>query len=192
VNYDVARAQAGTEKINFNNSWVGNINVDQITIGKVLPGLAKVDGGLVRITHTNVSGFGKVATFQFVLKDTASSGQMIFFATNVEMIDSAGSITALNGGADSAAIIGNTTNVKSNFEHIVSVYPNPVNSNLNISSKYEIETISLINSIGETIIYLKNCGKQEQIDVRKLQQGIYFIKVKSLNENVIQKIVVEH
>ena len=77
------------------------------------------------------------------------------------------------------------------------VWPNPGSDILNIELKGQGTRceVRLTNILGEEVAHGEDLVNQiSQIDVSKLQNGIYFISVKDLMKNIIatQKIVVQH
>ena len=68
-----------------------------------------------------------------------------------------------------------------------SVYPNPTTGILNIKSETTIVQIEIHNLLGQLVLSNTN---QNTIDISRVSQGVYFIKVKDENGNIgSQKIV---
>ena len=59
----------------------------------------------------------------------------------------------------------------------VDIFPNPVQSRLNILASAMITTISITNLIGETIYSYEYNANKAEIDVSSLPSGVYFIKI---------------
>ncbi|HXU27037.1 MAG TPA: T9SS type A sorting domain-containing protein, partial [Bacteroidia bacterium] len=74
----------------------------------------------------------------------------------------------------------------------VTVYPNPTNSNFIIeTNSNEKQTLEIFDVTGKMVLNRNITGKTN-IDVSSLDNGIYFIQVKT-NENIsTQKIIVQH
>jgi hypothetical protein len=74
------------------------------------------------------------------------------------------------------------------FGDNVSIYPNPANDRINIQADETIHdfSVDVLNLIGETIYKSKN---EKQIDVSDLSDGIYFLKIRYLNNSCIRKII---
>jgi hypothetical protein len=77
----------------------------------------------------------------------------------------------------------------------LSVFPNPASSSLNINPPRVDCYISLVNILGQEVLrsYILSSNSQENIDVSKLQRGIYVLSFKDTQNNVIsnQKVVLE-
>ena len=75
----------------------------------------------------------------------------------------------------------------SSVELQISVYPNPANSEIHISSdltgNYEVE---ISNALGEKLLLVRN---QNTIDISAFANGIYFVKVSSGGQAAIEKFI---
>lgn len=58
-------------------------------------------------------------------------------------------------------------------------YPNPVRNELNISSYYKIDTYQIYNVLGTLVSEGKGTGNVTQVDMTRLNSGLYFVKVSS-------------
>jgi len=58
-----------------------------------------------------------------------------------------------------------------------SLYPNPVNDQLSITSKQEISTVAIYNILGQEITSYKGIDSNMNVDVSALSSGTYIIKV---------------
>ena len=67
------------------------------------------------------------------------------------------------------------------FSSYFTLYPNPAQSILNISSKetIEVKSISIYNTLGQLVLVVTNADKISKIDVSNLKTGNYFIKINS-------------
>lgn len=187
VHYDNSKVKSGSEQFYFNDSWVGKVNQRQIKIGKIFPSLGKVDAGLVRITHTDTNGFGKVATLRFILRDTLIGNELFFLVTNGVKINSQGAHVNLNTGTDSVAITQGVGIRAFSVNNTLSVYPNPATDVITISSLDSLGMISVDNSLGETVLQMKGRNKEEKIDIGHLQRGIYIIHLQGKNIKLVKE-----
>lgn len=62
---------------------------------------------------------------------------------------------------------------------VVKIFPNPVQDYVNIESEKNFVSYEVVDTSGKLI--LNKDFKSNQIDIRNLKSGIYFIKLKSLN-----------
>jgi hypothetical protein len=61
----------------------------------------------------------------------------------------------------------------------VNVYPNPGSGLYTISSPYNEVSVSVYNNLGQIILQVEHIDKQSEIDLRKMDNGIYYLHVKS-------------
>lgn len=72
----------------------------------------------------------------------------------------------------------------------ISIYPNPVNDVVNISSPdFEIQTISITDINGRVVKNIKVNNTTTNINVSDLNSGVYFMSVNTLDGNIIKKFV---
>jgi hypothetical protein len=72
-------------------------------------------------------------------------------------------------------------------ESSISVYPNPVSDKLYINSgSKEINEVRIFDLLGKAILMFQNNLKE--IDIQKLQAGIYFIEIKTQNNIIVKNI----
>ena len=67
------------------------------------------------------------------------------------------------------------------------LYPNPTDGIVNIESE-GIQSIEIINAIGQTVGTYRACPDKATIDLRGLNQGIYMIKVETVNGTKVEKV----
>jgi hypothetical protein len=65
------------------------------------------------------------------------------------------------------------------FSDYFSVYPNPVNDILNINKKgsIEVQSIAVLDILGQLVIAVPNAQTISKVDVSKLVTGMYFLKM---------------
>lgn len=74
-----------------------------------------------------------------------------------------------------------------NFKNKIIIYPNPANQKINISSTQKIEKISVYNSLGQFLFE----SKTNQINIEKLEKGLYFLKIKTSSSETVEKFIKE-
>lgn len=73
------------------------------------------------------------------------------------------------------------------------IYPNPVNSSLNVKSKLLTMHYHLIDIYGKEIKKARVNSEQFSIETSSLQSGIYFLKLVDFNNNIsVQRVVISH
>ena len=183
-------AIAGSEQFFFNNSWIGNINQSMIKFSKVQEWHA-VDASIVRITHTDTSGFGKIGTFKFVVIGGGGGPWLYFILSNAIKIDSVGNITPLISGTDSVTTIDTTTiyvNPLSINNNLIYIYPNPAANNITIKNSQQSD-IEIRNIVGQILRTVKDAENETTIDIKDLFSGIYIVRVQINKEIVTKKFI---
>ncbi|HKC67250.1 MAG TPA: T9SS type A sorting domain-containing protein, partial [Bacteroidia bacterium] len=102
VNYDNTKI-GSTFGYWFINSWVG-INPQKIQFARLSNSIGQMNASLVRITHTDTGGYGKIGTFKFILRSDVSMYYLPFTITNQVKIDHMGNVLPLSAGTDSVFV----------------------------------------------------------------------------------------
>src|SRR6185503_4031727 len=79
VDYDPAFIQSGTMSVDYSGSWVENSS-NHLHLEKDFPGAGKTDLAFTRINHADVSGFGMIATLNFVVSPNANGPFLLSFS----------------------------------------------------------------------------------------------------------------
>ena len=78
----------------------------------------------------------------------------------------------------------NTTGISAYNKEGIYIYPNPAHDNLFVNINENTSSISVTNVIGQTVIPEQNVNSSQQVqsvDISNLSQGIYFMKVSSID-----------
>lgn len=97
------------------------------------------------------------------------------------------------GASDTAVVYINVTGVTGLDEITdvaVKVYPNPFSNNVSIRSTAVINQIDLLDVAGALIKTISNIESNTiELDTEELSSGIYFLRMNSVNGNLVKKIV---
>lgn len=101
-------------------------------------------------------------------------------------------ITSTNGCKNSDTlfvdtIVCNTTNLTNLTTESFSIYPNPSDGEFNYYSQNNIKSIYVIDASGRELYYINKPKNKGVISIDNLNQGIYFVKFITLNNNAIIK-----
>lgn len=80
-----------------------------------------------------------------------------------------------------------TLSVKDIKRSQVKIYPNPAQNFINISTEKPIQSVEIYDTLGRLI---KN-EMQSNIDISKLAKGIYILKIKTANQESVEKFIKE-
>jgi hypothetical protein len=75
-------------------------------------------------------------------------------------------------------------------DKVLRIYPNPANDWLNIEAEEEIGEIRVYNPLGERVLKLEIGNSDYQIDVSRLQGGIYYVAIITENREIKKKIII--
>ncbi len=70
-----------------------------------------------------------------------------------------------------------TVSVDENQIEGLKFYPNPVSNTLNIQAKQDIQTVTIFNISGQKVLEVYPNATDNQIDMRHLSNGMYFVKL---------------
>lgn len=71
------------------------------------------------------------------------------------------------------------------------VYPNPASDNVTIITKYNMVSVSILNSLGQLISH-ENVGDDKyQMNTSNLDKGMYFIKLLSDGEMITKQLIIK-
>lgn len=197
-NLDVNFGTNGTTitQINMSGTW-GFLNQAYITEeGKILGagfnqvnGFNEVDVVLMQYnpdgTLDDSFGIDGLQIFDFDQDPTFESMTTIVSTTDNKVImagilNNNFAVVKLIDGALSTSI-----NVQTNF----SVFPNPTKDVLNITNIQKMDAITILDVLGKSIF--EKIESTSQIDVSRLQQGLYFIQILSQGKTFTQKFIKE-
>ncbi|MCG2417847.1 T9SS type A sorting domain-containing protein [Aequorivita sp. F47161] len=82
----------------------------------------------------------------------------------------------------------NKLSAEDKFVKNLNFYPNPVKNNLTISSIFKIDSYQVYNVLGTLVSEGKGSGNTTQVDMSRLNSGLYFVKVISKNMQTTLKI----
>lgn len=100
---------------------------------------------------------------------------------------------------DNEVIVRHTVSAPTSINNIndleknIQIFPNPTEYNFSLTlngiKDKDIQSISIYSLIGE-LIYKTDYNKQN-IDIRNLSKGTYFVKIKMFNNEVVKKLIVQ-
>jgi hypothetical protein len=77
-----------------------------------------------------------------------------------------------------------------NISNAITLLPNPTNGIVNISSRYDMQRIEVMNVAGQILLSELVNAKEHQLQLESFAEGIYFVRVSYANgQNVSKKIV---
>lgn len=150
------------------------------------PGLANQDSNIVAVVFETDG-----QTAQFYLGTAAEETHTSYLSSIACGINTPTPVADI-GFPDSKHVINlvidDALSVGQNLAEVVSIYPNPASSVLNISlpSNVEVQGSSLVDVLGRTTGVVYNNG---EMNVSGLSQGVYFLKLETNLGSYTQRIV---
>lgn len=192
VNYDPTLVD--TNKLDFkpNASWLGSFGTNLIYLNKNFGSMGRLDIGISRTDHQNVSGFGKIGDLIIIPKGNSEYKKLIVSASAIKAIDKSETLLSLNAGKDSVVIKKQILTGIGQHQTgaTIGVYPNPSSDVINIDlSVHEVKEVKITSIVGEVI--WTGSGFNNNIitvDAHSFPPGIYYLSVITSNERVVRQI----
>jgi hypothetical protein len=86
----------------------------------------------------------------------------------------------------------NDVGVNSSSSSYVRIFPNPANDRIVTISQEPIQTISLVNPLGQTLVKEFVNAVYYEFNSTSLAPGIYFVKMKTPDKVRIEKVIIRH
>jgi PKD repeat protein len=151
--------------------WDAYVNYStNVTNAKWYWGDGKDTSGLY-VSHA----YDSAGTYNICVTVFSACGDSIQFCQNDSVYRTA------NTNMIKVNVLQNTSSIKqvSGINNRFTVYPNPSNGNVTITSGSELGTFSIYNSLGQTILQMKSKNMQEQVDINKFAPGVYIIQLQN-------------
>ncbi len=160
-----------------------------------------LEAGYTRTSGLAASGQGEIGKLRLIVSDDIQGFRQDGEGITVEF--TGGLATGMNGSGQTYGIP-----VQNFTLHIipkpqdevqqpiradqVKVYPNPASSYLNVhlNGGYEMEEVTLSNISGQQVFHANVSGKRTMVDVSNLENGLYFLTVRSNNGVTTKKVEV--
>ena len=184
-------AVVGTKDSNgetVNNKLQFNFFKDDVTDAtKKVAGIFASEAGSYSGTGISPDVAAGSVTFDIYF-DTA--GYYGFKFNAVRELLTAGSISFDNFSLEFNADKTNNLSIADNVIEGLKVYPNPASDLVSISAPYGVDSVAVLNALGQKVTAPFNAGNAV-LNVSNLSRGIYILLVNSMGVTAAQKIVVE-
>ena len=96
-----------------------------------------------------------------------------------------------SGSTFTCELFTNVNEIKSDDLVNLEIHPNPASSMINISANTRLESVSIYNLAGQSVLEILPNSQQTNINISDLQQGLYLLKVVDKNgQFTVQKIII--
>lgn len=82
------------------------------------------------------------------------------------------------------------SNASIDEKSIISIYPNPANEIINIESNENIVDLKIYNGYGQIVFSGSPQNKKININTSDFSSGVYFVKIKTIRENIVREIAI--
>jgi|GEM_PF-4717426 len=190
---------SGSLRIDFTDSWF-TPNANRISLTKDLFLASKMDAGISRIDHTNISGAGKIADVSFVIQDNIDGKDYFVLPLeiqfeNVLAIDKDEAAVSLSANGDTLYVKDEISSLwQINQRNDVRIFPNPAANQLYVVADFSIAEYRLLDLARRDVIKPVSSIQATNtvtIDLSAVEPGAYLIQLKNTgNYSVCRKIVV--
>lgn len=84
-----------------------------------------------------------------------------------------------------------SSSINSKARRALRVYPNPASTNLQIDFPSGIHQMTISNTLGQEMIVLRDIAHRATIDCSDWQSGIYLLHLRSNNQTIVQRILIQ-
>ncbi len=109
------------------------------------------------------------------------------YDVELTVTNSAGSNTTLK---EDYIVVEDIVSIGDNSESKLSVYPNPASNKVFIQSGSELEYVQIFDLMGKVILSAQLDGKQKTLSISDLNEGIYFMNIRTSDSSVSKKLQV--
>lgn len=199
IEFNPEYIKEGSIQFDFDSDFLGQEEEDVIGLGKVFhdEGIAEI--GISKIDMENEDGDGFIGKMSVVMiEDIIGKEDIVvpltFTTTAITALSLNGDFLEVGSETVESKLIGETSTAIASVMLVneeVSLYPNPVESLLQIENTNQvIQRVELINQLGKVILQkdferVNTC----QLDFGFVQNGQYFVKVYLEKETIIKNIV---
>lgn len=170
-------------------SWMGQPGVNLEFIYKIYPNEGRVDIAITRTDQNEVSGYGTIAKMKGIIIDLVGRAETKLQTDEAILNRLDGEILPLNTEVTAFNIVDAPRAVRpEDLVSGVTVYPNPSNSQINITTAAGTVTeVEVMGLDGKTMI--KSFRNTSQIEIDDLKAGMYFLRIKVGQQIFFERII---
>jgi hypothetical protein len=189
VNYDPLFIQPGTMSVTYSSSWVEN-SANHLHLEKDFPGSGRTDIAFTRIDHSDITGYGMIATLNFIASPTADGPFDLSFS-HILVISHNQIEVPVHTTSSSTWV-----NIEEGNEIVSAVYPNPMTTQAHLvfsNPNHDSWHLELKDVTGRTVSNdLYTSGNSFLIEKKNFGSGVYFYQLRnSAGKTGNGKIVIE-
>ncbi len=203
LEYDSTVVVPGSAYVDFGSSWIGEDNVDMLSIQRTFVSPGQVDIGITRIDGANMSGFGEIAQFYITIEDdilfrgnendSRNAGEAIFNISNVRIINADAEVIEVTAMPTVATIEPLVSIHEPVWAKALKLQPQPADDflELQLPENIKLASIDFYSLTGKWMqkVSLNN----NRLSTAHLHPGMYLLKIMATNgDQVTRRIIVQH
>lgn len=201
LNYDTALVDQNSVSVTFNESWLGTIGTDMLSMSRNDAIQGHIDVSVTRINQLSRNGSGYFGQVSFVMEDNIAgkmNGQYaetaVFCIESPYTIDETGTPIPVQVSCDSIVLVDNSNGVTNDPLSTTTVYPNPTDANCTIViPQTEASAYCTIRDIAGKIVLQTNLTETAtRISTQHLASGTYTIEIQNNNAFHVEQLIIQH
>lgn len=172
-----------TDTIYFDNGTHGTYNVDYPDV------LTPVNGGVSTLKYTNNSTSSSAVYFSGMFPSGTVNGKLIYVGFPLESIYDVTKRNDVFNDCWTFFFSNVVTGINNIEENKAVIYPNPTKGMVKVNTEDEILEIEVLNIQGQVVKSIIGESTFESIDISELNDGIYFLKIKTDKRIFTQKVM---
>ncbi|MBR5983946.1 MAG: T9SS type A sorting domain-containing protein [Bacteroidales bacterium] len=165
---------------------------DESCVFYIWNGVTYTESGDYVQTLQTASGCDSVVTLHLIINETVTyefdTSSNEYFVWNGEIYtetgDYAQAFAAANGCDSIVTLHLNVITGISEAEMQISIFPNPANEILNITSSEEISEIEIVNTLGQVVYRVEVNAENAVCDLENLPSGVYVVRIRTLRPSI--------
>ncbi len=198
VNFDSELIDPESVAVTFEDCWLGTEDENIITLSQPFGEEGTIDVAITRIDLMNQTGYGTIGTLSGIIDNIAglksAQQDLVVIISNVRAISANQTEMPVFPTADTVIVTDIHDEI---IQQSIEVFPIPAKEYLQVRvpDLQKVRSLQFFDLTGRLVINLEKeevvFGRNLQLDVRELQQGIYFLKLDYDGVSVSRKVVLE-
>lgn len=134
--------------------------------------------------NTNASGTAVI--------EQVESGTYNYSVTATEFNDTSGTVTVVDANIQENVVLTPLVGIAESEADLIQLYPNPASEEITISSPEVIQSLKIVNGMGQ-VVYITNKSNKRHLtlNIKDYPKGIYFIHIETLDQLTRKKLILQ-
>lgn len=199
ITYDTMMVAPGSVRLDFSDSWLGELDSSLIAIQKDHFSQGKIDFALTRNDLVNVNGYGKIADLIIVIDEDISKKDVPIALDFTDIVSQSHDGAAVGMSARGAVLNAEvqdtlSTSLSDLLDGRLLIGPNPADDILRISlsDQSRISSVRLLTMTGTLLLDELPEANQASLKTDLFPEGIYLLYIESSGGRIYQRIRISH